>query len=279
MAATDNDFKLSYAFKTLSAYAFLAFLGGRCTTNCSLSLGILITYQLWNVIWIKLLWSTEHIYSVKVPTTILSDWIQFSVPSGQELKIRKDRVVTSISELSGIRGGHLMIALRIVTSVISALVVVVIQIDLQYRKTTFLNIQSGKDFVPIGLFFLIVGFFCTGHFELNMQDSFHTSGHFFGVCMIFLGSLSCGFVFDWNLLSIVLIALHFGLAVYWVRLTKSVPKKSDDIKEVTRISKWCIGVELLMFQVTNIILVSTVYSSGQNEGNLFASPVFTYDEN
>lgn len=270
--ATDNQLKLWYAIKGLSAYAFLAFIAGRVTINCSLALGILFTYQFWNFIWIPLLLYTECIYSIKVPTTVLPDWVQLSIPSGKELKIRKDKVVTSISELSGIRGTHLMVALRIMTAVINSLIIVAIQADLHHRKTTFLNIQSGEDLVPVGLFLMIVGFFCVGHFELNLMDKFHTQGHFFGVYMLFLGSLSCGFVFHWNLYSIVLTVLHFGLAVYWTNLTESVPQKSDDIKEVTRISKLCIGVELFMFQVTNTMLVSTVYASGKNEGNLFASP-------
>lgn len=270
--ATDNQLKLSYAIKALSAYAFLAFIAGRCTINCSLAFGILFTYQFWNIIWIQLLAKTECIYSVKVLTTVLPDWVQVSIPSGQELKVRKDKVVTSISELSGIRGTHLMVALRIMTAVINSLIIVAIQADLHHRKTTILNIQSSRDCVPIGLFIMIVGFFCVGHFELNLMDSFHTSGHFFGVSCIFLGSLSCGFVFDWNLFSTILVVLHFGLAVYWTNMTAKCPKKSDDVKEVTRISKLCIGVELLMFQVTNIMLISTIYASGANEGNLFASP-------
>lgn len=270
--ATDNELKLSYAIKTISAYTILAFIGGRCTLNFSLAIGIFFTYQFWNVIWIQLLLNSPSIYSVKVPTTILNDWVQLSIPSGNELKIRKDKVVTSISELSGIRGTHLMIALRLMTAVISALIMVAIQADLLHRRTTFFRIESGKDFVPIGLFCMIVGFFCTGHFELNLMDHVHTAGHFFGVSLIFIGSLACGFLFDWNLMSICLVVAHFGLAMYWSSYTARVKKKSNDIKEVTRISKMCIGIELFMFQVTNLILVLTVYASGANEGNIFASP-------
>lgn len=270
--ATDNPLKLSYAIKTLSGYAFLVFIAGRCTLNCSLALGILFTYQFWNMIWIRLLSATTHLYSVRVPTAVLPGWVPLSLPSGKGLKIREDRVVTSISELSGIRGTHLMIALRVMTAVINALILVAIQADLHHRRTTFLDIQGPKDFVPIGLFVMIMGFFCTGHFELNMTDRFHSAGHFFGVACIFLGSLSCGFVFDWNCYSIVLVSLHFGLAAYWVRLTETCPKTSDDVEEVTRLSKRCVGVELLLFQLTNVLLVSTVYASGANEGDLFASP-------
>ncbi len=276
--ATDNGLKLRYAIKTLSAYAILAFIAGKCTLNFSLALGVFFTYQFWNAIWIQLLLTTPNIYSVKVPTTILHDWIQLSIPSGDGLKIRKDKVVTSISELSGIRGTHLMVALRIMTAVISALIIVSIQADLHYRKTTFFNIETGKDFVPIGLFLMIVGFFCTGHFELNLMDNFHTTGHFFGVSNIFIGSLACGFTFDWNFMSICLVGAHFGLAVFWTAFTAVVKKKSNDIKEVTRLSKLCIGIELFLFQITNTILVMTVYASGANEGNLYASPFVNYEQ-
>lgn len=269
---TDNQFKLTYAIRTLLVYLFCAIMAGRITINTLICIGIFCAYQFWNITWIKLLATTECLYSVRVPTTIIPDWIQFSLPSGKELKIRKNKVVTSISELSGIRGMHLMIALRIMTALICALLIVAIHTDLNYRQTNLLNIRSTRDFVPILLYFMIVGFFCVGHFELNLMDSFHTSWHFFGVTFIFIGSLSCGFLLNWNLYSIVLTVLHFGLAVYWTNLTETVPKTSNDIKEVTRISKLCVGVELFMFQVTNVMLLSTVYALGENEGNMFASP-------
>lgn len=270
--AADTQVKLSYAFKTIAAYTFLAIMSGKVTKNFSLAMGIVFTYHFWNFIWIKLLRDTEHIYSVKVPTTVLPDWVQLSMPAGSELKIRKDTVVTSISELSGIRGTHMMVALRVMTAVINSLIIVVIQNDLHYRKSQFFQIESSKDYVPICLFIEIIGFFCVGHFELNLIDKTHTALHFFGVTLIFIGSLSCGFVFNWNFFSIVMTALHFGLAVYWSNMTEKCIKKSDDIKEVTRISKMCIGTELVMFNVTNLMLVTTAYASGANEGHFFVSP-------
>ena len=276
VSEADTRVKLSYALKTVSAYTFLAIMSGQVSRNFSLAMGIVFTFQFWNLIWIKLLRNTESIYSVKVPTTTIPDWIQLSIPSGSELKIRKDKVVTSISELSGIRGTHLMIALRVMTAVINSLIIVVIQSDLHHRKSKFFQIDNSKDYVPICLFIELVGFFCVGHFELNLIDGAHTTFHFLGVTLIFIGSLSCGFVFDWNLFSIVMTTLHFGLAVYWTNMTEKCIKKSDDIKEVSRISKRCIGTELVMFNVTNLMLVATVYASGANEGHFFVSPFLDY---
>eukprot|EP00957_Ditylum_brightwellii_P030109 2279020-Ditylum_brightwellii.AAC.1 len=133
----------------------------------------------------------------------------------------------------------MMIALRVMTATINMVLLLAIQADLHHRSATFFDIQSGADMVPVCLLITAIGFFLTGHFELNMIDTIHSLGHYLGVLGIFIGS---------------------------------VAKKSNDIRIVTRNSKWCIGIELLMFQVTNTILVLTVYASGKNEGNIWAPP-------
>lgn len=270
--ATDNVLKGTYAVKALSMYFLTALLAGRVTLNFQLAFGIFVNYHLWGWFWIQLLWHSPCIYSVKVPTTVLSDWVQVSLPSADGPKIRKDRVVTSISELSGIRGAHMMIILRVMTVTINMIILVAIQMDLHHRKATLLNIQSGKDMVPICLLVLASGFFLVGHFELNMMDAFHSKGHYLGVLALFVGTLGLGFALEWNLFSIFLLVLEFGLAVFWTYYVATVQKKSDDVKIVTRNSKICIGIELFMFYVTNFITVLTVYSCGPNEGNIWASP-------
>merc|ERR1711933_516186 len=120
---------------------------------------------------------------------------------------------------------------------------------------------------------LAIGQFLTSHYELNKLDAGHTKGHFLGVFLLFVGTLGHGFCFKWNMFSIALIASQFGICIYWFNLEANCVKKSDDINVVTRNSKLCIGVELLMFYITNAILVTTVYACGANEGNLFASPL------
>jgi len=269
---TDNEFKKSYAIKVAGAFIVTALLAGHVTVNFQLAFGIFLCYQLWGLIWIQLLRDSPNIYSVKVPTTLLSDWIPTSIPSADGPKIRKDRVVTSISELSGIRGAKMMVSLRTMTATINMLLLVAIQLDLHHRNTVLGSLRSGADMVPVCLLVLALGFFCTGHFELNMMDGFHTAGHFLGVAGIFLGSLAIGFALRWTMLSIVLLSLEFGLCVYWVHYTARCPKKSNDLREVTRISKMCIGIELSIFYVTNAILVTTVYSLGPNEGKIWVSP-------
>lgn len=268
----DNNFKKAYAIKVVFAYLLVGLLAGHVTINLQLSMGIFIIYHLWGAFWIKILYQSPNIYSIRVPTTIIDDWIHISLPSTDALKVRKDRVVTSISELSGIRGAQMMVALRVMTATINMLILVAIQSDLHHRKATLFSIQSGADMVPVCLLILAIGFFLTGHFELNMMDGFHAQGHFTGVFLIFVGCFSLGFSLQWNLFSISLIALEFGLCAGWMAYVAKAPKKSNDIKVVTKHSKMCIGLELAIFYATNANLVLTVYSCGQNEGNIFASP-------
>jgi magnesium-transporting ATPase (P-type) len=270
---TDNEFKLSYALRVVGLYLAVALLAGRVTLQAQLAMGIFFVYQLWGLTWINLLVTSTNIYSIRVPTARLEDWVPVSVPKGP-LQIRKNRVVTSISELSGIRGANMMLALRVMTATINMLILVAIQADLHHRNAIFGYIQSQQDMVPVCLFVLAIGFFCTGHFELNNVDVLHTKGHFSGVSMIFFGTLAIGFHWKWNMASLLLLTLQFGVCTAWVTYEAKCPKKSDNVKEVTRISKICIGVELLLFYVTNTILVSTVYTLGgaAPTGNGWPSP-------
>ena len=272
---TDNIYKITYALKVSLAYLLVAILAGRVTVNFQVAFGITFAYQFWNLLWIQILSQSQHVYSIQVLTEMIPGWIQLSLPSEKEtLKIRKDQVVTSISEVSGIRGGHLMIALRVMTSITCCLTFMAIQYDLHHRKTTFtlLKIQSGEDMVPLCLYIAAMGKFLTGHFELNMMDMTHTTCHFLGVSCIFFGALGVGFCLKWNMLSIILLTVFYGLGVTWVVYCATCPKTSTDIQVVTRTSKICIGIELAMFNVYATILAVTCYACGQNEGNAFASP-------
>ena len=273
MSKTDNEIKIAYAIKVCIAYLGTAVLSGYVTSNFQIAFGIMCAYQFWNLLWIKILIQSKNIYSVKVLTEVMPDWIPVSLPADKEtLKIRKDRVVTSISELSGIRGGHMMLALRVMTAITCVLTFKAIQDDLHHRNTRFFSIQSGDDMVPICLYVAAMGKFMTGHFELNLMDSLHTTGHYIGVMGISVGTLGIGFCLRWSWLSILLLVAYFGLAIIWSTYCGQCTKKSNDIRVVTRTSKICIGIELAMFNVYNIILAVTCYASGKNEGNPFASP-------
>jgi len=273
MSKTDNEIKISYAIKVCISYLIVAVLAGRVTSNFQISFGITCAYQFWNLLWIKILVQSKNIYSVKVLTEVLPDWIPVSLPSEKEtLKIRKDRVVTSISELSGIRGGHMMVALRVMSSITCVLTFMAIQDDLHHRNTNFFSIKSSEDMVPICLYIAAMGKFMTGHFELNLMDGVHTAGHYTGVMGITLGTLGVGFCLKWNWLSILLLTAYFGLLIIWSVYSAMCPKKSDDMRVVNRTSKICIGIELAMFNVYSIILAVTCYASGRNEGNFFVSP-------
>lgn len=271
-SATDNDFKAAYAIRTFFLYLLVAFLAGRVTVNCQITFGIFCTYQLWNLLWIKILTQSENIYSIRVETSIIPDWIPLSIPKSEALKIRKDRVVTSISELSGIRGTHMMIALRIMSALISTFCTIAIQADLHHRSALFLNIKTSEDLVPVFLFMATIGQFFVGHFELNHVDKFHTTFHYIGVLLMSAGMFSVGFALRWSAFSKIILSTYYVIFIGWTWFCAKCPKKSNDIRVVTWNSKMCIGIELLMFQVYNIAIMSTVYSFGANEGNLFASP-------
>jgi len=168
--------------------------------------------------------------------------------------------------------GYMMVALRAMSGITSTLTFCAIQNDLHYRGTTFLNIKSGEDLVPIFMFIAAIGKYMTGHFELNLMDKVHTMGHYIGVTGISSGTLMVGFCLKWNTLSKVLLTGYFGSAFIFMYYLGTCTKKSKDLKVVTRTSKICLGIELTMFIFYNAILVVTCYASGPNEGNVFASP-------
>merc|ERR1712038_479790 len=271
--ATDQRFKLDYARYTIFAYTLTVFASSRITLNFQLVLGILFTYQFWNLFWIKLLLFSPNMYKIKQTTGIVEDWIQVSITHGP-LQLKKDRIVSSISELSGIRGTHMMVALRIMTALINMLLLVAIHMDLDYRKAHLcvLSCTTQADYVPLFMYIFCVGNFLAGHFELNMTDSVHTKMHYLGVLGIFVGSLMIGFVSNWSTLSIVLLGLEYGSCAVWFYICANVSHKSKDLAEVTRNSKKCVGFELLVFQFTNFILLATIHACGPNEGNILSSP-------
>jgi len=284
---TDTTYKLYYAYKTVITYFFVVILAGRTTRNFQISFGIFTMYQFWNLLWIKILYFSKEMYSIKVDCENIPDWLPVSIPSKTNtLLIRKDKVVTSISEFSGVRGAHMMVALRLMSGINTILTVVAIQNDLHFRKAHFLDAfwdftsenesLFRHDMVPICLFSGAMGMFLTGHFELNLKCKSHTMGHYLGVLGISFATFGIGFLLNWSLFSKILIGLYWALAIIWTWYCEQCIKKSDDVKEVTRVTKWCIGIELAMFDVYSLILVLTTYASGENDGNIFASPLLKY---
>lgn len=278
--STDNGFKTKYAIQAVVSSLIIVSVAGRVSVNFLLAMGICLAFQLWNFFFVNILILSPNIYDVRAPTAIVSDWIQLSIPSTvHSVELRKDRVVTSISELAGVRGSHIMIVTRVLTAILTTIILSVIQQDLHHRKTMFLNIQSGTDLVPVCMLTMALGLFFTSHFELNKMDWYHTKGHYLGLSGIFLGSFSLGFVTQWSTLSIGLIITEFTLCAIWVTCVIMVPKKSDNLNKVSRISKLCIGIEVTMLHVTSIILMLTVYGNGANEGNIWSSPYIISPEN
>ena len=168
----------------------------------------------------------------------------------------------------------MMVALRIMSAVINSLLLVAIHVDMNYRQAQLclFSCQTNADYVPLCMYIFCVGNFLTGHFELNLKDNLHTSMHYVGVMGIFVGTLMIGFVSNWSTVSMVLIGLEYSICGYWSYVVATVPHKSKDLEEVTKNSKKCVGWELLIFQMTNIILILTVHACGPNEGNFLASP-------
>lgn len=170
----------------------------------------------------------------------------------------------------------MMILLRISSAAGAMVLLTGITIDLHHRKRQFLDIESGADMVPVCLLIQTLGLFYTGHFELNLHDGVHTFGHFVGVAGIMIGSSGIGFVLEWDILSKTLVGLEVTAGITYAVYSASCVKKSDDIRVVTRTSKICIAIELVMFVITISIAVLCLYASGENEGNLYASPFLDY---
>lgn len=63
---TDTTYKLYYAVKTVITYFFVVVLAGRTTRNFQISFGIFAMYQFWNLLWIKILYFSKEMYSIKV---------------------------------------------------------------------------------------------------------------------------------------------------------------------------------------------------------------------
>lgn len=71
----------------------------------------------------------------------------------------------------------MMIALRIMTALISTFCAIAIQADLHHRGALFFNINTSEDLIPVFLFMSTMGQFFVGHFELNNVDKLHTMFH------------------------------------------------------------------------------------------------------
>mmetsp|Transcript_22280 Transcript_22280/g.33952 ORF Transcript_22280/g.33952 Transcript_22280/m.33952 type:complete len:157 (+) Transcript_22280:2-472(+) len=153
-----------------------------------------------------------------------------------------------------------------------------LQQDLHFRKTRFGNIQSNEDLVPVLMLLAIIGTYWTGYFELNLVDSLHTTMHYLGVAVMCIGSFGLGIATNWSTYAVVLLTLEVTMGVIWFIVCACLEKQSNDLAIVTRNSKICIGTELIMFNVTNLIICSTIHACGANEGNVWASPFVTFDK-
>jgi len=265
---TDLTFKKVYSYYALCSYILSGLLAGGVSMNFNLAFSVFTVYWGWSIAWKWVVLKSPNIYSIRVPTAVLDDWIPLSVPTGIEL--RKDRVVTSISEASGIRGCQLMPMLRIMTALTCALTMAAIHQDLLYRQSRIYIISSYADMVPVCMLSYIIGSFLTGHYELNKMERFHTMMHFIGVGTLSLSSLMIGFVTNWSMFSIVLVTSYYTLLVYYMQFSETVKTRSSDLSQVSSISKKCIVIENIVFDLFNIILVLTINGSGANEGNIFA---------
>lgn len=76
----DSEYKVDYATKTVAVLVLVASLAGFVTVNFQLAFGVFLTFNFWAALWVKLLLSPCNIYSVRVPTTVLHDWLPVSIP-------------------------------------------------------------------------------------------------------------------------------------------------------------------------------------------------------
>ena len=70
---TDSALKVNYALGSIFAYFALAFAGGYCTTNFIVAAGYFIIYEMWIMLWVKILVTSPNIYSIRVPTAFIEE--------------------------------------------------------------------------------------------------------------------------------------------------------------------------------------------------------------
>lgn len=264
-----NGSKGSYAGYVIGTYLTLALIGGTVSMNFMLSFGIFLSYHSWSCLWKWILLVSPNIYSVHVPASAVADWIPVPVPLGVEL--RRDRVVTSIAEISALRGSYMSVAFKVSNAVNSALAMIALHSDLHYRNRKFYQIRTGADLVPVCMLLFVVGTFLTEHFGDNKMDRYQTKMHTYGSYTLFASSLMIGFVTGWSVFALILIALFFGLAIYRIHWAERAEQNvSTDLATITMLSKKCIGNELLMYDAFFTILILTVNGSGANQGNIWS---------
>ena len=155
---TDSDLKTKYALGATVVYLSIALASGYCTMNFILAASYFAVYNLFLSLWVRILLYSPNIYSIRVPTAMIDDWIPLSIPH-DKLSAKKDRVVTSISELSGIRGSYMMIAIRSSTAMGGVITGLAACLDIASRDAKFLLIQSGQDMVPVMMIMSAIGLY------------------------------------------------------------------------------------------------------------------------
>jgi hypothetical protein len=270
VTGTDRTFKVIFGLYVITGYVTAACLAHRFTINFLIVLGMLCTGFPWFLVWCYLLIRSPCVYQVHVPTARIQGWVAFSAPKTVELY--KKWTVPSISNLSAIRGTQLNTLLRAGTGVMSMLFIVAIHQDLHYRRAQLFVVNSNADVVPICFLLVIVGIYSLGFFEQTRYDWIHSLIHCVTMGPLMMGSVAICFVTDFGILSIILTILQAVIGLTYLLVSALLPKQHEDIRVVTRSSKICIGLELLTFVVTGIMVGLAVNGSGQNEGNIWAPP-------
>lgn len=252
----------------LGGYVALGLIGGSISVNFMLSFSIFLTYCSWRYIFRRTVLKSPKIYSIKIATSVVADWIPISVPVGVQL--RRDQLLTSISEVSAIRGSYLYVSMRVMIAISSALAMVSVHLDLRHRGRKMYHMWNRFDFVPICIMMFIFGSFFMNHFDPNKQDRYQSKMHLYGVYILSLSSLMIGFVTEWSTFSRLLIFSYFGVCAYkkyWIGLAKE--NVSTNLNTITMLSKKCLVLDLIMFDIFATILILTVNGSGGNEGNIW----------
>lgn len=96
--------------------------------------------------------------------------------------------------------------------------------------------------------------------------------HYAGAAFLLFGSVALCFMDNFSSISVSLFIVESLLAAAYFVASELVPKRSEDIKVVTRSSRICIIIELSTFVFTGIILGLTMNGSGRNGGNVWSSP-------
>lgn len=207
-------------------------------------LGLLVTPFFFT--WLYLLVAAKEVYSVRVKTRRIADWLPAAVAYCRV--VNEQTAMQSISEVSAIRGTVMSTALLNMSASIFTIGTVAVAYDIETRQSSLVHAFSSRDdAVALMLLMISIGTTFIANFEISKYDVFHSALHYFGLALALCGSFAYTVQEEFSYLSIALTAGQFAFAILWLGGVFLLPVKSADIGVVTFTSKFCVTTELGIF--------------------------------